>query len=40
MKRYYVPNILSEAEFDDLRKKADTGDAVAPSGIPCLRYRP
>lgn len=29
MKRYYVPNILSEAEFDDLRKKADTGDAVA-----------
>ena len=34
MKRYYVPNILSEAEFVDLRKKADTGDADAQLQVP------
>lgn len=29
MKRYFVPNILSEVEFEDLKKKSETGDAVA-----------
>lgn len=29
MKRYFVPNILSEVEFEDLKKKSEAGDAVA-----------